>query len=60
MSKWIDTKSSEIKSFDDFNRGVISWSGIYTITSFNDFGIGLTDFEKFKVCIISISKTHSL
>lgn len=50
LSKWIDEKSSDIKSYDDYNRGVISWSGIYTIASFNDFGIGLTEFENFKVC----------
>lgn len=50
MSKWIDKKSGEIKSFDDFNRGVISWTGIYTIASFNEFDIGWTAFEKFKVC----------
>lgn len=48
MSKWIDEKSKEIKTYDDYNRGVISWTGTYTIASFDDFGIGWTAFEKFK------------
>lgn len=49
ISKWIDQKSNDIKSFDDYNRGVISWSGTYTIASFEEFGIGLEAFEQFKV-----------
>ncbi|XP_025422796.1 Fanconi anemia group J protein homolog isoform X2 [Sipha flava] len=48
MSKWIDQKSTEIKSFDDYDRGVISWSGMSTTASFNEFGIGSEAFEKFK------------
>lgn len=50
ISKWIDQKADDIKSFDDYNRGVISWSGMYTIASFEEFGIGLKAFEQFKVC----------
>jgi len=50
LSKWIDKKSDEIKSYDDFDRGVVSWSGMYTAASFEDFDIGFKEFEKFKVC----------
>jgi len=49
MSQWIDQKSGDIRSYDDYNRGVISWSGAYAIASFDNFGIGSTGFEKFKV-----------
>uniref|UniRef100_A0A2H8TS50 DNA 5'-3' helicase n=1 Tax=Melanaphis sacchari TaxID=742174 RepID=A0A2H8TS50_9HEMI len=48
LSKWIDQKSGDIKNYDDYNRGVLSWSGTYTIASFDDFGVGLTAFEMFK------------
>jgi len=49
MSKWIDQKSNDIKIYDEYNRGVLSWSGTYTIASFDEFGVGLTAFEIFKV-----------
>lgn len=52
MSTWIDKKSNDIKLYDDYDRGVVSWSGTLTIASFTDYGIGLNAFEKFKVCII--------
>ncbi|XP_050544910.1 Fanconi anemia group J protein homolog isoform X2 [Daktulosphaira vitifoliae] len=58
LSIWIDKKSAEVKSYDDYNRGVISWSGIYTVASFNEFGLGLDTFEKFKVnCQTVLSET---
>lgn len=52
LSKWIDQKANSIKTYDDYNRGVISWSGTYTIASFDENDIGLNEFVKFKVCII--------
>lgn len=52
MSTWIDQKSNDIKSYDDYDRGVVSWSGGLTIASFTEHGIGLKAFEKFKVCIV--------
>ncbi|XP_060833332.1 Fanconi anemia group J protein homolog isoform X1 [Rhopalosiphum padi] len=48
LSKWIDEKSNDIKTYDEYNRGVLSWSGTYTIASFDDFGVGLKAFEMFK------------
>lgn len=54
MSKWIDQKSNEIKIYDEYNRGVLSWSGTYTIASFDEFGVGLTAFEIFKVCTYKV------
>ncbi|XP_050434380.1 Fanconi anemia group J protein homolog isoform X2 [Adelges cooleyi] len=57
LSVWTDKKSAGIKSYDDYNRGVISWSGVYTVASFNEYGLGLDKFESFKKnCSLAVAQ----